>query len=190
MNTATFIRDLESNGPVVRASLYRVDPPMTLEVTEYDVPNEDGTTGPRWVTLSSEYVRVSASNVPRSGPETYIFLADERGEPINWLECEGSYRGGLDHAEALTNAGYEIVGNPTGGSMSTQAATDCINDALARVQLIDARLRGLYSAIPNATRAADRLVLSNDAVSMHLDLSVVRELLRDARGSLRQENNA
>ena len=70
--------------------------------------------------------------------------------------------------------------------MSIQAATDCINDALARVQLIDARLRGLYSAIPEATRSVDRLVLSNDAVAIYLELSAVRELLRDARGSLRE----
>jgi hypothetical protein len=69
---------------------------------------------------------------------------------------------------------------------NTQSATDCINDALAQARIIDARLRALAQSIPNATRNADRLILANDAVSMHLKMSVVIELLRDARGSLRE----
>lgn len=73
------------------AALYRVDPPMA---------DDDGTT---------EYVVVSAANVPPSGPETYIFAADEDGEVTSWGELYGSFRGGLDHAEALRGAGYEIA---------------------------------------------------------------------------------
>jgi hypothetical protein len=85
---------------------------------------------------------------------------------------------------------HEWLGNipcPCEREENTQSATDCINDALAQAQIIDARLRALAQSIPDATRNADRCVLANDAVSMHLDLSVVRELLRDARGSLREE---
>ena len=41
--------------------------------------------------------------------ETYIFPADEDGNVLDWGELEGSYRGGMDHEEALHNAGYEIV---------------------------------------------------------------------------------
>lgn len=55
-----------------------------------------------------EHVVVSAVVVPYSGPETYIFGSDAEGEILNWTELPGSYRGGLDHAEALRCAGYEI----------------------------------------------------------------------------------
>jgi len=63
-------------------------------------------------------VIVSATRVPYSGPETYIFGAaklektDKFGndwETADWGELDGSYRGGLSHAQALENAGYEIV---------------------------------------------------------------------------------
>ena len=43
-----------------------------------------------------------------SGPETYIFGAKEDGEPADFSELEGSYRGGLDHKKALKNAGYSL----------------------------------------------------------------------------------
>jgi hypothetical protein len=80
------------------ASLYRVDPPMTYG----DLCDEEdkGTT---------EFVIVSAVNVPFSGPETYIFPADSDGEVVDWLELDGSYRGGLDHEAALRGAGYEVL---------------------------------------------------------------------------------
>lgn len=69
------------------AHLYLLDPPLA----------------------SGEYVRVSATVVPFSGAETYIFPADESGQVIDWGELDGSYRGGLDHAEALRGAGYEVA---------------------------------------------------------------------------------
>jgi hypothetical protein len=159
---------------------------MTLEVTEYDVPNEDGTTGPRLVTKSSEYVRVSASNVPRSGPETYIFLANDQGEPINWLECEGSYRGGYDHNEALNGANYKIVGNPK--RVSLEYTTDCLTAALNRTIRLQRRMIGWHSAIINATKNADRIVLANDADSVRLDLEILGDLLQEAQKYLRQED--
>ncbi|MDQ0241245.1 hypothetical protein [Arthrobacter bambusae] len=57
----------------------------------------------------NEYVIVSAVNALYSGPETYIFGATEDGEVADWLELHGSYRGGLDHAAALSGAGYEVA---------------------------------------------------------------------------------
>lgn len=43
-----------------------------------------------------------------SGPETYIFPADKTGEIVNWSELDGSFKGGLDHEQALVNAGFEV----------------------------------------------------------------------------------
>ncbi len=57
-----------------------------------------------------EYVIVSAMNVLLSGPETYIFGATDRGKIVDWSEMPGSFKGALDHEEALRRAGYtEIV---------------------------------------------------------------------------------
>ena len=65
-------------------------------------------------------VIVSATTVMFTGqPETYIFGAkkaekkDQDGNEwvcADWGELDGSYQGGLSHAEALDGAGYEIVG--------------------------------------------------------------------------------
>jgi hypothetical protein len=81
--TATFVKDL--TGFSGSAKLYRLDPPLDGE----------------------RFVVVSATDVMRSGPETYIFPADAEGEVSSWGELAGSFRGGLDHAEALRGAGYE-----------------------------------------------------------------------------------
>lgn len=89
MNTATPLRSLSHWRGDVR--LYRLVPPM-----------KDGD-------VAREFVIVSAVDVPYSGPETYIFSATPDGDVIDWMELEGSYRGGLDHTEALGNAGYTIV---------------------------------------------------------------------------------
>lgn len=56
-----------------------------------------------------KYVVVSATNVMLSGPETYIFPADEKGEVTEWGELAGSYRGGLSHSEALEGVGYTLL---------------------------------------------------------------------------------
>ncbi len=53
------------------------------------------------------YVIVSAAEV-LGEPETYIFEADPLGNVIEWIELEGSYKGGLDHEQALRRAGYMI----------------------------------------------------------------------------------
>jgi hypothetical protein len=59
-----------------------------------------------------KFVIVSAVDAMFSGPETYIFPAVAKGE--DWEasdmgELDGSFRGDLNHAEALRNAGYEIA---------------------------------------------------------------------------------
>lgn len=55
------------------------------------------------------HVVVSAATVMHTGPETYIFGADPGTLKVaDWCELEGSYRGGLDHEEALRSAGYEV----------------------------------------------------------------------------------
>lgn len=79
------------------AHLYRLDPP--IEQRDWDDT----------LVATHEFVRVSATVVPYSGAETYIFPADSDGEVIDWSELDGSYRGGLDHAEALRGAGYEVT---------------------------------------------------------------------------------
>lgn len=64
-------------------------------------------------TTDQGHVVVSATVVPfGGGPETYIFPADENGKVTDWGELDGSYKGGLDHATALLNAGYEVVAGP------------------------------------------------------------------------------
>lgn len=88
--TATFIKQL--NG-ISQGRVYRLDPPLISE--------QDYRSNP------VEFVWVSAVTVPFSGPETYIFASDENGAVSTWLELEGSYKGSLDHAEALAGAGYE-----------------------------------------------------------------------------------
>ena len=81
------------------AYVYEVDPPMSY-TEEYDGP-----------VLTTPYVIVSASVVSITGPETYIFPAKKTGdvfEVADWGELDGSFRGGLDRAEALANAGYVV----------------------------------------------------------------------------------
>lgn len=55
------------------------------------------------------FVVVSAVCAMFTGPETYIFEADAGGGITSWTELPGSFRGGLDHAEALRSYGYEIA---------------------------------------------------------------------------------
>jgi len=84
MNTAKLIRVLM--GFRGNAQLYEMNPPYEHH----------------------KYVVVSAADVPFSGPETYIFPADEKGTVVDWMEMDGSYHGGLSHQQALENAGYQL----------------------------------------------------------------------------------
>jgi hypothetical protein len=57
----------------------------------------------------TDFVVVSATVVGYgSGPETYIFPADENGEIIDWGELEGSFKGELDHNKALSRMGFSV----------------------------------------------------------------------------------
>lgn len=89
---AVFLRDLD--GFTGHASLYKLD-----EEIGYCAGRFEGHT---------RYVVVSATSAMLSGPETYIFPADEDGNVLDWSELTGSYRGGLDHAEALRRMGATI----------------------------------------------------------------------------------
>ena len=100
MKTATRIKEMTSwKG---NAALYKLSEPMDQE--RYD---DDGNE----TVVKHAHVIVSAVRVEFEGnkPETYIFGANEDGEIANWGELSGSFKGGLDHAKALKNAGYEIV---------------------------------------------------------------------------------
>jgi len=57
----------------------------------------------------TKYVIVSAVSAMITGPETYIFPANSKGEIIDWGELDGSFKGGLDHSKALQNAGFSII---------------------------------------------------------------------------------
>jgi hypothetical protein len=86
--TATFVKQRNAQG---EGRVYRVDPPIA---------NYKGD--------AFDHVWVSAADVPFSGPETYIFGSDADGKVLDWCELDGSFRGGLDHEEALRGAGYEV----------------------------------------------------------------------------------
>ena len=86
-NTARFTKNLDWRGD---ARLFELS---------YPVNYGEGKTN---------FVAVSAVDDIYSGPETYIFPTKEDGEVLDWCELNGSYRGGLDHKQALNDAGYEV----------------------------------------------------------------------------------
>lgn len=97
--TATFIKQVNGKGD---GRVYRVSPSIlyggdyTADYTEK--VNQQ----------STDYVWVSATVVPYSGPETYIFASTVDGDVLDWGELPGSFRGGLDHESALRGAGYTV----------------------------------------------------------------------------------
>jgi len=97
---ATFIKKMgrEFNGD---ARLYRVEPPIEYE--KYDSDNGE------YKKYQTDYVVVSAADVMFSGPETYIFASDEKGEIKYWGELSGSRKGVLDHHYVLREAGVEDI---------------------------------------------------------------------------------
>jgi hypothetical protein len=94
--TATYV-GVPQEGWQGDARIYRVDPPMSYY--------------PTWEGPASlaDHVVVSATTVMYTGPETYIFPADAEGKVLDWGELDGSFRGRLDHEEALRGAGYEVI---------------------------------------------------------------------------------
>lgn len=84
------------------AALYRLSEKVDFGTVWDDEDNEmpEGQT---------DHVVVSANNVMFSGPETYIFAANQDGEVISWCEMPGSFQGSLDHEAALTRAGWKAA---------------------------------------------------------------------------------
>lgn len=86
--------------------IYELTPPM-VRLVDAECPTCKHDT--LAATADVTHVVVSANNVPFGGPETYIFPSDADGNVEDWLELPGSFKGGMDHAEALANAGYEVT---------------------------------------------------------------------------------
>ena len=82
------------------ARWFRMEPPMTSGEYDFDSESE----------VVKEYsdVILSAAMVLFTGPETYIFPANERGEIQSWIELDGSMRGTLDHNAVLSSIGYQV----------------------------------------------------------------------------------
>lgn len=83
---ATFVRKVEGNR--ADQCLWRLSEPYVLNRYE-DEP------------LSVDYVITSAVVAPYSGAETYVFAANEDGKVLDWGELRGSFRGELNHDEAI-----------------------------------------------------------------------------------------
>ena len=95
--TATFIKNCRDFSGDAR--LYKLSESM-----EYKKPwDKDDPPAKK-----TKFVIVSATHVMLSGNETYIFPSNEDGKVIDWGELDGSYRGGLDHEEALRGAGFSV----------------------------------------------------------------------------------
>lgn len=83
MGSAEFIKETTTSAKA-KQRLYKLNPPFE----------------------GHEYIIVSAVEVTVSGPETYVFAANEKGEVTDWCELGGSFKGSLDHKKALNNIGY------------------------------------------------------------------------------------
>ena len=112
--TALFIRKLDGNWRG-DARLYRLNPPMSYlllgepeEGEEEEGEEEEGLI-PQY---TAEYVIVSGVEVLGES-ETYIFPAREDGTAINMLELPGSFKGDINHEQALEDAGYRRIITPT-----------------------------------------------------------------------------
>jgi hypothetical protein len=88
MKTAHLVKDLGRSASGARQKLYRL--------SDQDL-SETG------------YVVVSAVVAPITGPETYVFSANETGEILDFSELEGSIRGVMDHEASLSAAGYTLT---------------------------------------------------------------------------------
>lgn len=84
MKTATLLRTIENEHAI--QALYFMDPPFKGEV------------------------HVLASGIrTRLAHECFLFASDESGEITDWTELSG-VRDTVEHAAAMADIGYEIVG--------------------------------------------------------------------------------
>lgn len=104
MKTATYIRTL--TGWRSDARLYRLSERVTGEERR-----EAPAGGSEYRPVQVDHVIVSAVVDVASGPETYIFPANNEGEALSMLEMEGSFRGSLDHVAALAGLGFDTNGS-------------------------------------------------------------------------------
>lgn len=92
------------------AVIYLLNPPYEYSKETYNDETDDYDVQ----TFLASYVVVSAvPHVYTQGPETYIFPAKMSGDIFeieSYGELEGSYKGGMDHQQALSNLGegYQI----------------------------------------------------------------------------------
>ena len=92
METATFVKDLK--GWLGIAKLYKLS-----KSVEFGIPLKE-----------TSFVIVSSAVSMVTGPETFIFPANEEGKVISLRELKGSFRGNPDHKKALRRAGYKMIG--------------------------------------------------------------------------------
>lgn len=59
--------------------------------------------------INTFHVVASATVIPMSGAETYIFPADEHGNVKYFVELDGSFRGKLDPDQAIEGLGYRVT---------------------------------------------------------------------------------
>lgn len=136
---------------------------------------------------STNYVVVSAVDVMFSGPETYIFPANEDGKVINWSELEGSFKGGLDHLKALGNAGYEvnepmtamtgIHDSATCTADNGQPCTACMraNEQEQRQQAV----KNLAAAVERGLMIDRAIDATNAELKAYVSVLTLREALMD-----------
>lgn len=91
-----------------RIKFVNEDFPAEQVLWELDTPVKFNDGSEEEAEKETNFVVTSAVNAPFSGPETYIFPTDKDGNILDWLELHGSFRGYLDHEEAITGAGFEI----------------------------------------------------------------------------------
>lgn len=101
---ATFVRKLtDFRGD---ARLFKLSKPFQYD--RYDPSNK------KEIPVVVEFVVVSGIDTSSihellNERETYIFAANSKGEISDWLELKGSFKGKIDHAQALKNMGYKTV---------------------------------------------------------------------------------
>lgn len=98
MKTATQIPNPNESYFGGDARLYKLSEPVEYTTLNYE--------SRKYETLDTSHVIVSAVNALYTGPETYIFPANENGKLIDWMELPGSFRGDQDHHRALAGLGY------------------------------------------------------------------------------------
>jgi hypothetical protein len=81
-----------------------------MKIAKYIKKLEDWAADSRLYSLSHpldghSYIIVTCSKPDFEKPETLIFGADERGNPIDFAELPGTH-GGSNHDEGITRAGY------------------------------------------------------------------------------------